>query len=198
MTLETDLRGAQDYLRAAKALGQACSADAAAWRRFYGNVDRLARRIALNCGVERQDVDDYVQEAWIEIARVLPNLKYDPDRSPLRIWLSILIRRKVNRRRQQANGLRCAVSGELPSVPCTAPEPLELLTDRERQRSLEAALEILRRRVSETTYQVFAGRCLENQSSQAVAQRLGLSPDQVWRRNHLAKQKLRSILSRRP
>ncbi len=56
------------------------------------------------------------------------------------------------------------------------------------------ALAEIQQRVSATTYQVLHLRWLEGRSVVEVAARLDLTPQQVWYRQHRAKQKFRELL----
>lgn len=68
---------------------------AAAWDEFYRLYDDLIRRFVVSLGVPRSDVDDCVQEVWMEVAARLVEFERPADRPGLRSWLYTLVRSKA-------------------------------------------------------------------------------------------------------
>jgi len=177
------------------------SAIGEAWERFFAMFDPLVRATVLGCCVSPDELEDCVQEAWIEIAQKLPALRFDTGRGRLQGWLYLLVRRrtlKCQRRLDRADRNLPVAETSVDAVVCFRfREPPTACRQQEAREQLHAALAEFRERVSPTTYRVLQLVSLENRTVAETGRRLGLTPSQVWTRHHRAKAKLRQFLEQR-
>jgi RNA polymerase sigma factor (sigma-70 family) len=163
----------------------------AAWREFYDLYDRKIRAFAITCGVGKEHIADCVQEVWTELLVRLPTFQLDPNRGKFDTWLFSIVRGKtVDLRRSHKRHLSQENTATLQSVtdhrtiPARTVEEEELVTLTWNQ---------LRKRLSECSFQVLRLRLVEQRPVAEVAQRLGLSHEQVWYRYHRARRELEAI-----
>ncbi|MBS0265302.1 MAG: sigma-70 family RNA polymerase sigma factor, partial [Planctomycetes bacterium] len=84
----------QEYLRCLLAKEAADSLVTLVWDEFFRIYDALLRRFAAAQGLRGSDIDDCLQEVWMEIASRLVNFERPELRSGLRSWLYTLVRSK--------------------------------------------------------------------------------------------------------
>jgi RNA polymerase sigma factor (sigma-70 family) len=170
-----------------------------AWDEFYRVYNELLRRFALARGVRGADVDDCLQEVWFEIARSLAEFEHPRDRPGLRAWLYTVVRSKANdmfRRstRRQADSLDVArQAGAEPMSPAT--EPGSTSTEEWERALLETVLDELRSDVSEENRKLLQMRLVDRRDVAEVAAELGISPEQVWYRQHRLLKKLKARMA---
>lgn len=163
----------------------------AAWRRFYEVYDRKIHAYAYACGALHHEIADCVQEVWRELLVRLPTFQLDPCRGQFDTWLFHIVQGKTadlrrSRRRNAAH---------------TDSEDLQRLTDcrasgfraMEDEELVALAWDELRRKVSACTFQVLQLRLVEQRPVVEVAEKLGLSHEQVWYRYHRARRELEEI-----
>jgi RNA polymerase sigma factor (sigma-70 family) len=166
-----------------------------AWEQFYRCCDPLLRQFAGACQVPANARDDCVQQVWEELLKSLPRLDYDPRRGSMRSWLYTVVHSKAT------DLLRRTIRHAAVSLP---PEVANLLQGREEdpateyernQRCAEVQymLAELRRSVSERNYAVLHLHWIEGHPVAEVAAALGLTPAQVWVREHRLKRKLQRL-----
>jgi RNA polymerase sigma factor (sigma-70 family) len=162
------------------------------WRVAEEEVHKSCR-----CRVSAADLDDLVQETWMEFLDELPRFVYDPGRSDLCSWLKGLARQTAGRRsgsllrsRSKRSVATEALEGSLSS---SGPGPEDVCIMRELQKQLGDALAELRRRTSQKTYEVFRRRFLEQQNAKEVGLALNLKPEAVRARCCRGMRKLRSL-----
>jgi RNA polymerase sigma factor (sigma-70 family) len=168
------------------------------WERFYQIYDPLIRRFSFQCGVPLADFDDCVQRVWVELVRRLHGFRYDPERCGFRSWLYRIVRSQaINLRRYQTSH---------PTANLLSHQEAKLL-DREadpalhcerhcQQDVVQRVLGELRQRVSERSYRVLHLRWMEGWTVREVGACLGLTPQQVWLREHRIKRKFRCLFVR--
>src|SRR5262249_10585267 len=86
----------QEFLRSEIARQAPDSLLNTVWDEFYRVYNELLRRFAVARGLRGADVDDCLQEVWIEIARSLADFEHPADRPGLRAWLYSVVRSKAN------------------------------------------------------------------------------------------------------
>jgi RNA polymerase sigma factor (sigma-70 family) len=184
------------YLRS-RAMGQNPDAPAAAaWGRFFPACDRLIRQYAGHFSARGVDVEDCVQETWSQLLRTLPTFQLEQGRGHFGSWLYAVVRSKAHdilRRagRQAAEDLSPQVQASFASRDADPADEAERSSAIEQVRS---ALAELRSRVSDPSYRVLHLRHLEGRSVSEVADALGMTPQQVWARDHRMRCKLRDLL----
>lgn len=167
-----------------------------AWDQFYLRYDPLVRQIARAHRIARSDVDNCVQEVWLEIVRKLGAFDCNPLRGRFRSWLGTLVERKVARFAKDRHRRPVATLDESSGfLTCPDGDPVAYYEQQCRCRVVHFALARLEDEVSMTTYQVVHLRWIEQQSVAETGIRLGLSARQVYHSNARGLQKLREMLT---
>jgi RNA polymerase sigma-70 factor (ECF subfamily) len=105
---------------------------------FDGHVGYVAASLG-RLGVSSADRDDLVSEVFVRVHRELPH--YDRER-PIRPWLFAFAARVASEHRRLARHRR-EVLGELPPVASSAPTPEHALEQKDAERLVHEALEVL-------------------------------------------------------
>jgi RNA polymerase sigma factor (sigma-70 family) len=162
----------------------------AAWTAFYDSYCPKIRKYAFSCGATEEEIADCAQEVWTELLVRLPTFRLDPNRGRFDSWLFRIVRGKtadilrLKRRLSQA-------SANVPETAIEAhPNPARRLEDEE---MVTLAWDQLRVRLSECNFRVLQMRLLEQRPVGEVAEKLGLSHEQVWYRYHRARRELEGI-----
>lgn len=195
---DVQLSDTQAYLKARLQNMAPNSVLSAAWDEFYRVYSELVRRFALSCGVPKADLDDCVQNVWRDVIDSLPRFQHNQKQSGLRSWMytltrskaTNLIRRRAKRSTQSLDTLRG--SGYEPSDECDRTTTDEHQWERE---TLRTVLAELRDEVSDVNYRVLHLRLIEGCAVRDVALSLGLTPQQVWYRQHRTLKKLRVLFN---
>jgi RNA polymerase sigma factor (sigma-70 family) len=161
-----------------------------AWTAFYRSYSCKIRKYAFSCGATEDEIGDCAQEVWTELLLRLRTFQLDPVRGKFDSWLFRIVRGKaadIHRHKRRA-----PQTGSDVWAPAAAPHanPARRLEDVE---MLTLAWEHLRRRLSECNFRVLQMRLLEERPVNEVAEKLGLSPEQVWYRYHRARRELETI-----
>jgi RNA polymerase sigma-70 factor (ECF subfamily) len=194
------LESTQEYLRRLVNHQTPDSLLAAAWDQFYHVYSELVRRFVGSRGLHGADADDCVQEVWSDVIVRLTEFQRPEGRPGLRAWLYTIVRsRAIDVLRRNAR----ESPGEMtrgPSDSATAAaEPVdpEWSTSSAYEREWKTALvrtlaEELKREVSERNARLLQMRLVEGRDVATVAAALGLTPEQVWYRQHRLLKKLRA------
>jgi RNA polymerase sigma factor (sigma-70 family) len=162
----------------------------AAWATFYDYYCHKIRKYAFSCGATEDEIADCAQEVWAELLVRLPRFRLDPNRGKFDSWLFRIVRGKVanifrhKQRLLQASADVPETAIKLHSSPTGNLEDKEILT---------VAWDRARAKLSECNFQVLKMRLLEQLPVDEVAQKLGLSHEQVWYRFHRAQRQLQGI-----
>lgn len=167
------------------------------WDRFYPACDGTIRNFSTRFFRRPCDIDDCAQEVWIDLVKNLPAFTLDDTRGRFTSWLFTIVRnkaadatRRAARRPAEALPGSSAVTFEADDDPVVA---LERKSDVQYVRD---ALAKLKRQTSPENYQILHLRQIEGRDVSEVAATLGISPRQVWAREHRMKRKLREVLAR--
>lgn len=183
------------FLLERRAGRRGCRGCARAWERFYDEYHPMVRRIVAHRSLERATHEDCVQEVWTEIVAKLPGLRYDPDRGSLQVWLGTIAWRKVkDYLRARSRAFRGHLFHDIDLISASSDwDPASIVQTRDEWAQLEGLIGRLRLDVSELTHDVLCHRLLEGRSVSETAERLGLTAQQVWAREHRAKKRLREL-----
>jgi len=177
---------------------ETASADAqVAWTDFHGSVDPTIRAFAGRFFKSSCDIDDCTQEVWIDLIRNLPDFDFDQTRGRFTSWLFTVVRNKATDIvRRQARRAAEPINAGLDQPDLGAESPSESLARKAEIESVRTALAKLKSRTSEKNYQLLHMRHIEGRDVADVAEALGISPSQVWAREHRLKGKLRKLLAK--
>ncbi len=168
--------------------------DQESWKDFFDTYWRLIYSFALKAGLTDAEAQDVVQETVMCVARDIDKFKRDRQLGSFKGWLRNLTRWRIadQLRKRSPN----AVEPQAPSnggssvlEPGEMPEPvsseLEKIWEAEWQSNLmEAALERLKRRVKEESYQIFDLNVVRQWPASRVAKTLEISVAQVYLTRH--------------
>lgn len=154
-------------------------ADPESWERFVYTYGPQFAQWARDAGLQEADALDVAQEVLLRVARSIPHLRYDPQRS-FRGWLYTVVRGAWadwarSRRRVRGEFRDTAKLQHL--VADRAEEQLLAHIEARYQHDLfERACARVRQRVTPTTWRVFELLALEGLSSEEVSQTLRVTP----------------------
>lgn len=181
----------QQYLRSLLQGRASESVLAQAWDEFYRIYNSVMRRFAAAQGVRGAEIDDCLQEVWMEVVVRLDGFDHPRNRPGLRAWLYTIVRSKAAdcfRRRARQSASHLERSSEVPSEAPSPPDQFE--QDWERA-LLETLIEDLRSQTSARNAQLLKMRLLDGRSVQDVARALDLTPAQVSYRQYRLLRKLK-------
>jgi RNA polymerase sigma factor (sigma-70 family) len=163
----------------------------AAWMRFYDFYSRKIRTFAYTRGAKVQDVGDCLQEVWAELLVHLPTFHLNPSVGTFDTWLFQIVRSKtVDLSRSRKHCFVPRIPDSMRSVVDGHPGPVETMEAKE---IVAMAWGRITKRLSKCNCQVLQMRLLEGRPVAEVAERLGLSEQQVWYRYHRARRELEGI-----
>ena len=169
-----------------------------AWEQFYTHNDPLVRQITRAHRIPGSDVENCVQEVWLEIVRKLGSFDCNPLRGRFRSWIGTLVERKVARFAKDRSRRVVATLDESNAfLICPDGDPVAHFEQECRCRMVRLALVQLEHEVSSSTYQVIRLRWIEQKSVAEAGLRLELTSEQVYHRNTRGLRKLREILTRK-
>lgn len=173
--------------------------DAASWRDFFDTYWKLIFNAAVKSGLSPADAEDVVQETVVNVARKMPEFRYDPAKGSFKGWLLRLTKwRLLDHLRQNRRHAACepmtVVSedfGPIENVPDPISDLLDTLWESEWQQNLlDAAAQRIKRRVKPKHYQVFELHVLKQWPVAKVAKALGVNAAEV----HLIKHRVGNLI----
>jgi RNA polymerase sigma-70 factor (ECF subfamily) len=197
--------------------------DQTGWQEFFETYWKLLYRVARKSGLTEAEAQDAVQETIITVAQQMPEFRYEPARCSFKGWLLLLTRQRIahqfrkrnkpggDAHRAHAGGNESghAWAGGTPALPSAGPATvdqlpdvsgagLETIWDEEWQQHLfSAALEEVKREVSDRQFQIFDLHALQHWPVAEVARTLRVSAAQVYLAKHrvggLLKKAVRSL-----
>lgn len=155
---------------------------------LYDRYVEDVRRLLVRLGVESADLDDLVQQSFLEVVRAAKNFDGRPCARP---WLFGVTASMVRRHRRSfaraASRLRIwtkVVEGKRPMT------PVESLEGEEATLRAQSALDAL----SHDKREAFVLVALEGASGEEAAAALGVPVNTIWARVHHARKALRATL----
>jgi RNA polymerase sigma-70 factor (ECF subfamily) len=172
--------------------------DRASWEDFFDTYWRLIYGAARKAGLSDEEARDVVQETMSCVNRRLPTFRYDPARS-FKAWLLRLTRWRVVdqfRKRGPVHAHHDSGGSNGATEPVTdIPDPASLVPNQVwetdwKKNLAEAALARIRARVDPQKYQLFDFYVNKEWPAAKVAERFGVSVNQVY----LARHRLTALL----
>jgi len=161
------------------------------WLEFFALYWRLIYNAARRAGLGHEDAQDIVKETILQVYKGIDRFQYGRKKGAFKSWLRVVTRSRISnfftRQHRQPYLLEDAPGGkgaleqlEDPQVP-----ELERIWDEERRDNLvDAALELLKKRVSPEQYQIFHSYVVKGWSAAEVARTMGVSRAKVYLAKH--------------
>jgi RNA polymerase sigma-70 factor (ECF subfamily) len=177
--------------RVDSALLDACAEGSpTAWRRLHRVCYPLAATFLRKLGVLELDLDDALQEVFVQLFRYLPGFRREAELSTWLYRICITQARSVHRRRRLSQALSRLLSCSPPATLVSSPS----LPDDVVRRRVEAALAQL----SERDRTVFVLYEMEGVPGKRIAEIVNSPEASVWRRLHEARRHFRRALETDP
>ena len=162
--------------------------DGAAWREFHEIYGRLIFGYSLHYDISHAEAEDIVQEVCIKVFRQIVRFDYSPQRGRFRGWLKTItrnavvdyLRRKKTRRKTSVEYRRQLEDG----LAVGRDRDDEIWRLEWEKAVFEAALDRVRERVGEETFQVFKRYVLDNQSAAEVSEETTLDANAIYAVKH--------------
>jgi len=178
--------------------------DDSSWKDFFKVYWKLIYGVARKAGLADAEAQDVVQETLISVARHMPTFKYDPSIGSFKAWLLNMTRWRIIgqfRKRQPIaeHGVKDSVTrtGTVDAAPDPNALNLDAVWEAEWETNLlHTAMDNLKRRIDPQRYQIFDFYVNKEWSPEKVAERFGVSVDQVYQIKHRVADALRAKVSR--
>ena len=193
---ESLLRDAQIYLEAMSRGQVSDEQTRLAWKQFYAKCDSLIRRFTHAHGVNRDDLEDCVQDVWVQLLKKLIHFKYEPGRATFPTWLYLFVHYVVGDRFRHEARCHRHEGTRIPETILEDPnDPASICEMKDAIATVRRVFNSAQSSMSELNYKVLCMRVFSGIPVAEVARQLGLSPQQVWVRQHRAKRKLCALLA---
>ena len=178
--------------------------DDTSWQDFFKVYWKLIYGVARKAGLTDTEAQDVVQETLISVAKHVPTFKYDPSLGSFKAWLLNMTRWRIIgqfRKRQPLADRRGDDSVTHTDTVEAAPDPnapdLDAFWEAEWESNLlQAALDNLKRRIDPQRLQIFEFYVNKEWPPEKVAERFGVSVDQVYQIKHRVAEALRAEVVR--
>jgi RNA polymerase sigma-70 factor (ECF subfamily) len=180
--------------------------DQASWLEFFNTYWRLIHGVARKAGLTDAEAQDVVQETLISVAKHMPSFKYDPSIGSFKTWLLNMTRWRIIdqfRKRRPGADKRPASedSSNRTSTIRGVADPNAFNWDAAWEADWEhnllaKAMENIQRRVDPQRYQVFDFYVNKGWAAEKVANRFGVSIDQVYQIKHRVTETIRAEIHR--
>lgn len=159
----------------------ATGADPAAWREFCDRYEELIRGFARRQGLQSADCDEVVQDVLLALTQAMPGFAYDPARGKFRSYLkTVALHAAYRRSRQKAGEIELGLI-ESTAEALAADEEADQRWEAEwRQYHLRQAMRTIETEFGRLDREAFDAYAAGGEDARSVAERLGLSLDQVY------------------
>ena len=156
----------------------------------------LLRQMARECRVAGEQVQDLVQEVWVDFLRAVPRLVAGREQTDLRGWsFRVMQRRACEARRHQGDNLEGVMAAsQEPLAP--QQEPGDDLEQREEWQRVRAAVDQLRQEGDGANGRIVVLHFWESRTAEEIAAVLRLSRTTIFNRLRQARARLKEILAR--
>lgn len=178
--------------------------DSTSWQDFFKIYWKLIYGVARKAGLSDDEAQDVVQETLISVAKHMPTFKYDPSIGSFKAWLLTMTRWRIIgqfRKRQPIAEHSQNDSTNHTDTVAVAPDPnavdLDAMWEVQWETNLlHAAMDNLKRRIDPQRWQVFEFYVNKEWPPEKVAERFGISMDQVYQIKHRVTDALRIEVNR--
>lgn len=164
--------------------------DQTSWQTFYATYGRLIFNVARQAGLTAPEAEEAVQDTFVQVAKKMPEFRYDPSIGSFKNWLLHTARWKIqDQYRKRAKGVdpppAPADESRRTSTVERIADPKTLDLERNwneewRKNHQRVALERLKRKVHAKQYQIFYLHVIKEQPVEEVMRRLGVSRNTVY------------------
>jgi RNA polymerase sigma factor (sigma-70 family) len=170
--------------------------DTDAWRDFCARYEELIRGFARRRNVFGPDADDVVQDVLISLTKAMPGFQYDPAKGKFRSYLKTIVLRAIFKKsRQEAGTVDLDHLEELTRVAACDENLDGVWEDEWRQHHLRAAMRGLEAEFNDSDRRAFQAYVVDGEDAKAVAERLGMSLDQVYQAKSRILKRLRELIA---
>ena len=180
--------------------------DQSSWQEFFDTYWRLIYGVALKRGLSETEAQDVVQETMISVAKHMPTFKYDPAIGSFKAWLLKMTRWRITDQLRKRGPLAdCRSFSDrtgsgtrtVDRIVDPGSHELNAVWDIEWERTLlNAATEMVKRRVDPQKYQIF-DFCVNKQWAPAkVAKAFDVPVQQVYLAKHRVTEAIRAEVQR--
>ncbi len=146
-----------------------------AWAEFFRIYAPAVFRYALRRGLQTSDAEDMAQEVMIEIARGIKNFTYQPEKGRFRDWLGTIAWRRIAR---HFGGQRTLQTADIENEKVGWIDAEWI--DEYQSAILRVAVESIRSRYSDVTWQAFWATWKHGENATQVAIQLGIPIEVVY------------------
>lgn len=179
--------------------------DKDSWEDFFNTYWKLIYNVARKSGLNDAEGQEVVQETIIQVAKQIPQFKYDPAKGSFKGWLLKTTQWRINdqfrKRRGDATLGPDNESSTLPSAPApqavaTGAEVESQWDDLWREHLIEMALERIKQKVDPRELQMFEMTVNRDWPPLKVAQKLNVTRAHVYYARHKVSRMIRAEVER--
>jgi RNA polymerase sigma factor (sigma-70 family) len=180
--------------------------DQTSWQDFFNLYWKLIYGLARKSGLTDDEAQDAVQETLISVARHMPTFRYDPAIGSFKAWLCNMARwRIIAQFRKRRSSNKCAPlpvnssnrTDVLERFPDPGADAFQSDWDAEwKTNLLNAATTNVRRRLTPEKYRIFDVYVNREWPPEKIAERFGVSPNQVYKIKHRVTKAIRNEVRR--
>jgi RNA polymerase sigma-70 factor (ECF subfamily) len=180
--------------------------DQASWQDFFDTYWRLIYGVARKSGMTDAEAQDVVQETMLAVAKHMPDFTYNPAIGSFKAWLLNMTRWRILdqfRRRHRGGTVETkkrdseTQTSFIDQIADPASQEFNQVWEREWQQNLlDAALDRVKRRVDPQKYHIFDSCVRKGWPPEKVAERFGVSMNQVYLAKHRITEALKSEVER--
>lgn len=178
--------------------------DDSSWRDFFNIYWKLIYGVGRKAGLSDAEAQDVVQETLISVAKHMPTFRYDPSIGSFKAWLLNMTRWRIIgqlRKRQPTANRAGSGSTRRTDLVEEMPDPnafdLDQMWEAEWENNLlQAALQNLKPQLDPQKIQIFDFYVTKEWPPAKVAERFGVSLDQVYQIKHRMTEALRTEVER--
>jgi RNA polymerase sigma factor (sigma-70 family) len=180
--------------------------DHASWQDFFNLYWRLIYGIARKSGLTDDEAQEVVQETLIAVAKHIPSFRYDPAIGSFKAWLLNMTRWRIIaqfRKRQKLPNILSFSNNSttrtnvVERIPDSNSENLQTAWEAEWETNLlNAAMANIRRHLAPEKYRIFDFYVNKAWPPEKVAERFGVSTNQVYKIKHRVTEAIKAEVKR--
>lgn len=165
--------------------------DEGSWKEFFDLYWKLVFNVAFRAGLNRADCEEVVQEVFLDLARKLPEFKYDRTRGSFKTWLWTLATWRIRDHFRR----RLPEPADVNMEEITGPSEIDWEDDWRRNLA-DAAMNRVREQVNAKHFQLFDLTYRKGLSTTAAAKALGMPVATAYLARHRVKRRIQEEIER--